>query len=150
VPLGLQNSITSYDIAETNHVGNVTEQKSNYDLMSVVMVYLGNAMDKQQSDVLRMLNTLLSEEVRASTKLDVLSNDFRIPREQHLEREMQYMCNLSQKKKKKGIEQGIERGIEQEKFNTAKACLAKGLDIETIVSITGLDENTIKNLNSGN
>jgi len=61
VPARLANSITCYEISERNIVGNITEKKENYDLLSVVMVYLGKAREEQESDVLNLLNRLLSE-----------------------------------------------------------------------------------------
>jgi predicted transposase/invertase (TIGR01784 family) len=44
---------------------------------------------------------------------------------------------------KKGIEQGVTQGIEKGKLETAKAMLAEGFDIKTIVKITGLTEEMI-------
>jgi len=111
VPKYLENSITSYDFTETNHVGKVREKKSNYDLMSIVMVYLGQAKDEQYSNVLKMLNTLLSEEVKAADKVEFLASDFRIQATKKFEKEVQMMCNLSQGIEQKGVEKGIEKGI---------------------------------------
>jgi predicted transposase/invertase (TIGR01784 family) len=44
---------------------------------------------------------------------------------------------------KEGIEKGIERGVEKGKLETAKAMLAEGFDVKTIVKITGLTEAVI-------
>ncbi|MFQ3876577.1 hypothetical protein ACLK3A_18805, partial [Leptospira kirschneri] len=44
----------------------------------------------------------------------------------------------------KGIEQGIEKGIEQEKLKTAGNMLGKGMDLKTVLEITGLTEKTLK------
>ena len=47
----VENSITSYDLAETTHIGHAGQPKDNYDLISVVMIYLGSDPDdKQPSD----------------------------------------------------------------------------------------------------
>ena len=59
VPKYRENTITSYDIKESNIVGKAKEKKENYDLLSVVIVCLGQAGDDLQSNVLKMLNTLL-------------------------------------------------------------------------------------------
>lgn len=45
-----------------------------------------------------------------------------------------------------GIEQGIERGIEQNKIETAKVLLSKGLSIEEIFEISGLPKEQIERL----
>jgi predicted transposase YdaD len=46
-----------------------------------------------------------------------------------------------------GLEKGLEKGIEKGREEIAKNALAEGLPIETIRKITGLDIETIKNLN---
>ncbi|EMF80935.1 hypothetical protein LEP1GSC188_3105 [Leptospira weilii serovar Topaz str. LT2116] len=45
---------------------------------------------------------------------------------------------------RQGIEQGIEKGIEQEKLETAGKMLQKGIDLKTVLEITGLTEKTLK------
>jgi len=65
-------------------------------------------------------------------------------------RRLEYMNALFQERNSRlqGIEIGIGRGIGQEKLNIAKACLADGLDVSTVMRVTGLNENTIKNLDT--
>ena len=138
VPKYLENSITSYDFTETNHVGSVREKKSNYDLISIVMVYLGCAKDEQYSNVLNLLNTLLSEEVRAADKIDFLANNFQIQATKNFEREVGIMCNLSE-----GI--GKER-IERNKLKIAKKLIVKGMPIEEVLEVTELSEKEFEEL----
>lgn len=45
---------------------------------------------------------------------------------------------------KQGIEKGIEQGIEKEKLKTADKMLGKGMDLKTVLEITGLTEKTLK------
>ena len=45
-----------------------------------------------------------------------------------------------------GMEQGLEQGSNNKAVEVAKAALAKGIDLETIQDITGLDEETIRQL----
>jgi predicted transposase/invertase (TIGR01784 family) len=49
----------------------------------------------------------------------------------------------------RGIEKGIERGIEKGMTTAARNALAKGIPIETVREITGLDMETIKNIQTG-
>jgi len=153
VPKKFENSITSYNIIETNHIGNAVSKKINYDLMSVVMVYLGHTNDEQQSNLLRLLNILLSEEVKASEKLEILTRQFRIPATKNLENEVHNMCNLSQGIENKGIRKGIKQGIKQEReraeqneFETAKRFLAMGLTIEDVAKGANLDLEIVRQL----
>jgi predicted transposase/invertase (TIGR01784 family) len=46
----------------------------------------------------------------------------------------------------KGIQEGMEKGIEREREEIARNALAQGVPLETILAITGLDEETIKNI----
>ncbi|MCL1787832.1 MAG: PD-(D/E)XK nuclease family transposase [Defluviitaleaceae bacterium] len=113
VPKKLQNSITSYDLKETNHVGHVKEKKAHYDLMSVVMVYLGSAGSGQDSKLLTMLNAALSSNVNADKKLDILANEYHIPKTETLEKEVRLMCNLSQGVKEEGRQEGLQEGRQE-------------------------------------
>ncbi len=47
---------------------------------------------------------------------------------------------------RKGMRKGMEKGMQQEKKQTAKKMLAKGLDIETIIEITGLTKEEIEKI----
>ena len=60
-PKNRENSITRYYIAEENLVGRVKERKADYDLMSAVLICLGEEEDSG-TDLLKLLNVLLSTE----------------------------------------------------------------------------------------
>ena len=47
----------------------------------------------------------------------------------------------------KGIEQGIEQGKKEQQIEIAKNMLEKGMDINTIIELTALTEQEIKNIN---
>ena len=142
VPKYLANTITRYDLAESNVVGHVKEAKENYDFLSIVMVYLGSAKDEQQSDLLKLLNQLLSEELKAAEKLAILECEYEIPRTRTLERELEHMCNLSN-----GIEaRGVEKGREAEKFEMAKKLLELGTATNIVAEASGLSTEIIESL----
>ena len=107
------------------------------------MICLGDdPEDKQSSELLNMLNLLLSEKVPASEKIKTLENDFRIPATKEFKREVEKMCNLSQ-----GIEnKGIKKGVEQTKYETVKRLLAMGLSIEDSAKGADLDLKIVKQL----
>jgi len=146
VPKELENSITSYDIHETNVIGNTKEKKENYDLMSVVMIYLGQATDTSESDVLKLLNRLLSEEVSAREKLNMLSEEYQIPSTQDLESEVEQMCNLSQGIEDKAIKKGIEKGASKKAIEIAKNLFSMNFTLEQVTNATGLAGSVAKRL----
>lgn len=105
-----RNTITCYDITERNLVGNVKEEKANYDLMSAILICLGEIAENADTDVLKLLNVLLSTETDSKDKCQILEEDFKIKMTQALESEVSLMCNLSKGVEEKGIEKGIEKG----------------------------------------
>ena len=86
--------------------------KEYYDLMSAVMVCLGEESDREQGGILKLLNILFSTESKAREKQEILEREFSIKMTKTLKREVALMCNLSQWVEEKGIKKGMERGIE--------------------------------------
>ena len=109
-PKSRENSITRYYIAEENLVGSVKERKADYDLMAAVMICLGKEADAG-TDLLKLLNVLLSTETGSQDKCQILEEDFHIRMTLALESEVSLMCNLSKGVEEKGIEKGRQEGI---------------------------------------
>ncbi len=109
-PKSRENSITRYYIAEENLVGSVKERKADYDLMAAVMICLGKE-GNSGTDLLKLLNVLLSTETGSQDKCQILEEDFHIRMTQTLESEVSLMCNLSKGVEEKGIEKGRQEGI---------------------------------------
>ena len=109
-PKSRENSITRYYIAEENLVGSVKERKADYDLMAAVMICLGKEGDSG-TDLLKLLNVLLSTETGSQDKCQILEEDFHIKMTLALESEVSLMCNLSKGVEEKGIEKGRQEGI---------------------------------------
>ena len=109
-PKSRENSITRYYIAEENLAGSVKERKADYDLMAAVMICLGKEGDSG-TDLLKLLNVLLSTETGSQDKCQILEEDFHIRMTQTLESEVSLMCNLSKGVEEKGIEKGRQEGI---------------------------------------
>ena len=55
-------------------IGNVHEKEENYDLLTNVIICLGDAYDKEASGILRMLEVLLSDKRNASEKRMILQD----------------------------------------------------------------------------
>ena len=111
-PKNRENSITRYYIAEENLVGSVKERKADYDLMAAVMICLGKEADAG-TDLLKLLNVLLSTETGSQDKCQILEEDFHIRMTIALESEVSLMCNLSKGVEDKGIEKGRQEGRQE-------------------------------------
>ena len=146
VPKKLANSIIRYEATEHHIAGDLKEDRQNYDLTSVVMIYLGKATDKSSSPVLNLLNRLLCEKLHAQDKLEMLEKEYGIPRTQKIEEELTHMCNLSQGVWERGIERGRVQGIEYSKREIAKRLITRNSPIDDIVDLTGLSLEIIKEL----
>ena len=114
-PKKRENTITRYCVQEENLVGQVLEQKENYDLLTVVMICLGlgHAGDDNYRGILKLLGVLLSSEKEAEEKKKILQEDFDIAMTKTLESEVSAMCNLSKGVEERGIAIGLERGMER-------------------------------------
>ncbi len=110
-PAERHNGITSYRITEEQQIGAVSEAKKNYDLMTVVMIYIGKPGEENFGGVLKLLYVLFTDEIGAREKEKILQDEFGIPVTQTLDEEVRQMCNLSDGVWKKGMEAGMEAGI---------------------------------------
>lgn len=72
------NTLTSYSIDEHNHVGNEHEKRENYDLLTVVMICLGDKSSVTKSDVISLLNLLFVSERTEKEKEQLLKIKFGI------------------------------------------------------------------------
>ncbi|MCD8020828.1 MAG: hypothetical protein LUF92_14995 [Clostridiales bacterium] len=104
-PKKYENTINVYSVKEKNLVGNRLEKTEDYDLLTVIMIYLGK--EEGSTGVLKLLEVLFSPEKDAEEKKRVLREDFSIAMTKRIESEVSEMCNLS-----KGVEElGISKGI---------------------------------------
>ena len=117
-----ENTITRYRMTEENLVGALQEPIHHYDLLSVVLLCLGDSEKEAPNKLLKLLNTLLSNETGESEKRRVLEEDFDIPMTHRLESEVSTMCNLSQG----GEEKGIQKGRKDERLLLLKKLLKNG------------------------
>ena len=108
-----ENTINRYTIQEEHLIGDVSEKKENYDLMTAVIICLGNSKDEHYTGILKLLDVLLSSEKKPEEKKKILQNDFDIKMTRRLEREVSELCNLSKGVEENGIKKGIKEGIKE-------------------------------------
>ena len=93
VPHRRRNTITGYQLAERNFVGQVCEKTANYDLISVIMVCLGRESDENYKGILKLLR-----------------DEFGLDGEQGINEGVLEMCNLSRGVEARGIKKGRREG----------------------------------------
>ena len=102
----------------------------------------------------RLLGTLLSNELTAKEKLNIIGNEYDIPIEEKFREDVDIMCNLSQGVKEKGIaigesigeSIGEERGITIGEASFIKTMYNNGITIEQIANMTNKNIEDIMNM----
>lgn len=108
-PKEFRNTITRYSIQPENLVGNRGENLQDYDLLSVIMVCLGEDEEVSSSQVLDFLKVLFSDNKTAKEKKQILKEEYDVPMTEQFESEVREMCNLSEGIMEKGLERGEEK-----------------------------------------
>lgn len=131
--------INRYDIAEKHLLHRYKEEKRDYDLMSIVIVYLG---DTAERDVfIRFLYLLFRDSQKsAEEKKRILADEFDLDITSDMEEEMKSMCNLSEgiyeRAWAKGMEQGMAKGEENIRTEIVLSMLAEKTPLDTIMRLT--------------
>ena len=91
------------------------EKREHYDLLSVMLLNLGDPYEQEGNTAVRMLSAALSDGINVKEKKRILSEDFGIRMTETVEGSVMNMCNLSygiyEKGESVGIAIGEERGI---------------------------------------
>ena len=102
-PKKRENQINIYRMTEYSLVGNGNEPEENYDLISLVMIHLGNETGENYSGVLKLLGTLFTSGATVEAKKQILQDEFNIPMTRTIEKEVSSMggsffrCGCSEK-----------------------------------------------------
>lgn len=105
-----RNTITRYRITEENMVGQVKELVRHYDLLTVILIGLGDPDDEECTDILRLLSVLLSNKIDEQKTKQIMQDEFGIPITEEMGRAVTEMCNLSQGIENRGIAKGLAKG----------------------------------------
>lgn len=138
-----KSAINRYDINEHHILNNHKENHADYDLMSIITIYLGEGYEPHEDWLIRFLSLLFKDtQMPISKKRKLLKDEFNMDTTADIEEELSTMCNLST-----GIyEQGIEQGIEANRTATVLSMLKENLPIEMIARITNLSADKIRAL----
>ena len=105
------NSINIYSVKEDSLIGEHVEPVNNYDLLTVVMIYTAKDFMNLQDDVIKMLSVLLSRNLDAQERMNILEKDFNIAMTEEVKQEVDEMCNLSKGVREDGRAEGEAIGI---------------------------------------
>ena len=111
------NSITKYRITEEQVAGNVSEKESDYDLLTIIMLRLGAANEAGDRQILRLLDVLLSADMKPNEKKSILEKDFDIPMSAKMSEEANVMCNLGEGIREQAYEKAYEKATQSTRID---------------------------------
>ena len=90
--------------------------KGNMELLNIVLLGISKELPVHDTryELNRLIGTLLSNNLKEKEKLDILMHEYNIPVNSELREDVNYMCNLGEKKQLGDI-------YKKYKFNLCKA-----------------------------
>ena len=82
-------------------------------LSEKILLGLGSEKDENYGGILKLLDVLLSGELKAEEKKRLLKRDFDLAMATTMEQEVDHVCNLSEGVMKRGVEKGLQQGVER-------------------------------------
>jgi hypothetical protein len=121
-----RNAINRYDMMERHLFRHYQAKQSDYDLLSIVMVYLGSRRTKDR--LLELLRLVFKEEIAAAEKKVRLAEEYQLDLTSDMEEELSTMCNLSEgiadRAERRGEKRGERRGERRGAENTWRASIS--------------------------
>lgn len=130
------SGITRYSIEESFPYGHIGEEKKNYDLAQIVMIYLSEEKKELGNRLLNLLYEIFKSRDNAAGKMKILDSEYDIQLSHSEEGMVDSMCNLSlgiaKENAYKGYNLGMERGeklgVEKGRMEEAQ-CFSKLIQI---------------------
>ncbi|MBP3723726.1 MAG: hypothetical protein J6I62_10820, partial [Selenomonadaceae bacterium] len=90
------SGIAEYNFNEQTTIDSIKQDKSNYDLMQIVMVYIGKDPALIEDELLKLLHLVFRAKLNAAEKKDRLKTDYGIEMDNEALKEVNVMCNLGE------------------------------------------------------
>ena len=92
-----ENSMDYFHLTNKKVLGSY-HWEGKQDMLNIVLIGLAKELPKQDEkyELHRLLCALLSQKLTTSEKLDIIENEYDIPLEDNLRKDVNVMCNLSQ------------------------------------------------------
>jgi len=110
-PKAWNNVVTGYDVSEYSILGEGTLPPEEYELISQIIIGLGDPEAESATGVLRLLDVMFSENLDVEKKKQIMLSEFGIPMTKELEEGVSKMCNFSEAILERGMKRGMEQGI---------------------------------------
>ena len=134
VPPDLRNTVSRYELLNSWNSKNISLDSDNTDLMTMIIMRLGNPDDDDADEIIRIMNALFYPRTENSYKV--------------LEKHVKYSKSLDQEvKKMSGLgEMVYVEGIEKGKAEIVLNMCKKGLSTHEIADYVGLSEEKVEDI----
>lgn len=141
-----ENCMDYVHLTKDNLLGSC-QWKGRLDLLNIVLIGLSDKLPEhdEKYELHRLLGALLSQQLSADEKLNIIETEYDIPVEDNIRKELGTMCNLSQGIKEAGIAIGEAKGKAEVIINMHK----KGYTLEQIADVTDKDVDEIQAIIEG-
>ena len=114
--------------------------KSDIDLANIVLIGLAEDLPEKEEkyELHRLLGALLSAKLDVNTKLDIIGNEFDIPLESDIRKDVNDMCNLSQGIKEQAHAEGLAEAViklSKKGYNAAQISDLLDMELDEIQEI---------------
>ncbi len=110
-------------------------------LMNIVLIGIANKLPEHEDkyEVHRLLSALLSTDISAAEKLEIIETEYNIPIDDRMREEVSIMCNLSQgileRGEARGEARGESRGEAKAEAKFIKSMYTSGYSLEQIAEV---------------
>ena len=145
-----ENTMSHIHLTKEDLIGSY-EWKGNLDLINIVMIGLAKELPEHDEtyELHRLLGALLSQELTVDEKLNIIGNEYNIPIEENMRKDVSAMCNLGEGIEEKGIAIGRETGRIEGEAGLIIKMHKNGLSAEQIASATDKEIEEVKAIIAG-
>ena len=110
-------------------------------MLNIVLIGLAKELPKQDDkyELHRLLGALLSQKLTPNEKLNIIENEYNIPLEENIRRDVSVMCNLSQVE----VITDVVLNIYENKFSLEQIALATKKSIAEVEAIIKKKESVL-------
>ena len=95
-PNGKDSGIAEYNFNEQTTIDSIKQNKADFDLMQIVIVYIGKDPSLIEDELLKLLHLVFRAKLNAAEKKDKLRTDYGIEMDNEALKEVNVMCNLGE------------------------------------------------------
>ena len=134
-----QNCMNYIHFTQESVVGTY-QWKGDIDLANIVLIGLAEDLPEKEEkyELHRLLGALLSAKLDVNTKLGIIGNEFDIPLESDIRKDVNDMCNLSQGIKEQAYAEGLSEAViklSKKGYNAAQISDLLDMEVEKVQKI---------------